>query len=279
VALTDRVRAAYAFDAARFHRFVAGGKTLGHVRNDLVRHLSACGEVLRVRQGEVSFVPGLDSFNARTQAMRTVALDLARKGLLTRWRSETYDIGHGRDLPPLFALERAAVRFFGFTSFAVHANGLTGVPVPSGMWIARRSLSKPIDPGMLDNLVGGGLASGLSVRSTLVKEAGEEAGIDEEIAAHARAAGILRIRREVPEGLQSEVVFVHDLPLPDDFVPKPTDGEVAEFRHLPIGDVLSEVAGDGDYTVDAALVIVDCLVRHGFVSPDDAHYLELNATR
>ncbi len=43
------------------------------------------------------------------------------------------------------------------------------------MWIARRSPTKPIDPGMLDNLVGGGLAAGLTVAQTLVKEGWEEA--------------------------------------------------------------------------------------------------------
>ena len=45
------------------------------------------------------------------------------------------------------------------------------------MWIARRSPTKAIDPDLLDNLVGGGIAAGQSVPTTVVKEAWEEAGI------------------------------------------------------------------------------------------------------
>ena len=43
------------------------------------------------------------------------------------------------------------------------------------MWIARRSPAKAIDPGMLDNLVGGGVAAGQTITTTLIKEAWEEA--------------------------------------------------------------------------------------------------------
>src|SRR5918992_1459821 len=70
-------------------------------------------------------------------------------------------------------LERAAARPFGLTTYAVHLNGISFDE--NNMWIARRSAAKPIDPGMLDNLVGGGISAGSSLEETLVKEAWEEA--------------------------------------------------------------------------------------------------------
>ena len=44
-------------------------------------------------------------------------------------------------------------------------------------WIARRSLSKPVGPGKLDQIVGGGVPIGVGLRDNLIKECAEEASI------------------------------------------------------------------------------------------------------
>ena len=67
----------------------------------------------------------------------------------------------------------------------MHLNGIAG----ERMWLARRSPTKQIDPGMLDNLVAGGISVGFSARDPLVKEAWEEAGIPAELARKAVASG------------------------------------------------------------------------------------------
>jgi 8-oxo-dGTP pyrophosphatase MutT (NUDIX family) len=147
-------------------------------------------------------------------------------------------------------------------------NGLVGAGTGRrSMWIARRSDDKAIDPGMLDNLVGGGLASGLTIRETLVKEAWEEAGIPARIAAAARHEGSLQIVREVAEGLHAETIHLHDLVLPAEFTPQNQDGEVAEVRLLSFEEAADQIAGDARFTVDAALVAMDCLARHGALDP------------
>ena len=116
------------------------------------------------------------------------------------------------------------------STYAAHVNGLVRRGDDVAMWIARRSPTKSIDPGMLDNLVGGGIAAGQSVASTVIKEAFEEAGIEAPLAARALAQGTVRICREQPDGLQRETIFVHDLWLPRGFVPSCRDGEVVEHR-------------------------------------------------
>ena len=90
--------------------------------------------------------------------------------------------------------------------------------------------TRPIDPGLLDNMVGGGIAAGASVEATVIKEAGEEAGIPAALAATARAAGTLRICRAHPKGLERETVYVHDLWLDPAFVP---DGHRRRSRGIP----------------------------------------------
>jgi 8-oxo-dGTP pyrophosphatase MutT (NUDIX family) len=199
--------------------------------------------------------------------MAGIARALAAQGLLSPWRDETYDIRAAEEATAAFVLERAAVRFFGFTARSIHVNGLTRDGEGARMWIARRSPTKAIDPGMLDNMVGGGLASGSSISRTLVKEAWEEAGIPAELAGQARPAGTVRICREVPEGLHVEIIYAHDLELPRDFVPRNQDGEVAEFRCCRIEEVIAELSGDAPYTVDAGMVALDCLARLGWIGP------------
>ena len=263
LALQARIRAARSFDPARYLKFDVDGACIGYVRRDLAEHLRRFKNVFVLAESNVAFRPEVDTPADRSVAMASVARGLEAQGLLSRWRDETYDIRGADDSAGLFKLERAAVRFFGFIAQAVHVNGLVAQGRAMSMWIARRSADKAIDPGMLDNMVGGGVASGLSIRETLMKEAWEEAGIPAEIAATAHSVGSLCIRREVPDGLHSEIIHVHDLFLPPDFAPVNQDGEVAELHLSTLADVLCEIQDGARYTVDATLVALDCLVRHG----------------
>ena len=77
--------------------------------------------------------------------------------------------------------------------------------------------------------------SGNRSRSTLVKEAWEEAGIPPGVASAAARAGEVHLCREVPDGLERETIFVHDVWLPADFVPACQDGEAVEHRLVSAG--------------------------------------------
>jgi 8-oxo-dGTP pyrophosphatase MutT (NUDIX family) len=261
VSIAERIAAAHRFDATRFVPFVAGHVSLGFVRRDFLRHLDESRDVLDVSASAVGLRASLASYEARSDAMAAVAAALAARGVLSKWRGELYEIGAADAREPSFCIERAAVRFFGFTAQAVHVNGLTRIGGESRMWIAQRSPDKPIDPGMYDNLVGGGIGRGLSVVQTLVKEAWEEAGIAAPLAREAKSAGTLEVCREVPDGLHAEIIHIYDLTLPPAFEPRNQDGEVAGFRALTLTDAGEELAGDAPYTIDAALVAIDCLSR------------------
>ena len=211
-----------------------------------------------------------------------VARALAADGLLTGWRNERYVVSPTFGAPPWFELERAAARYFGIRTCAAHVNGLVRRDGETAMWIARRSPDKPIDPGMLDNLVGGGVAVGQTVASTVIKEAWEEAGVAANTATLAQPAGAVHICREQPDGLQRETIFVHDLWLAPDFVPAGQDGEAVGHRLVPLRELAALVAngsGSDVVTADAALVILDCLLRHGAIAPDAPDYIALEALR
>jgi 8-oxo-dGTP pyrophosphatase MutT (NUDIX family) len=111
---------------------------------------------------------------------------------------------------------------------------------------------------------------------TLVKESFEEAGIDAVLASTAKGAGAVRCKRAVEEGLHNEIIFVHDIILPESFVPANQDGEVAEFTCMSIVELMRNLEKKpDDFTVDAALVAIDCLIRRGYLGSDREDYLDL----
>jgi 8-oxo-dGTP pyrophosphatase MutT (NUDIX family) len=258
-----RVAAANVFDVSRFLPFNCDGARVGWVRRDLAAHLSSYPDVLCVTADAVSMVEHAVDAKTRTAAMAHIASSLAARGLLTPWRNELYEVGAIECDRPCFDIERAAVRFFGFASRAVHLNGLVHVDGSWRMWIGRRSPTKAIDPGMYDNLMGGGVGRGISIEQTLVKEAWEEAGMPSELARRAVPTGTLFVQREVPDGLHVETLHMYDLELPVDFQPVNQDAEVVEFRRLSFEEVVAELSGDAPYTVDAGLVAIECLKRRG----------------
>ena len=264
-AFLDQVRSAQEFDRSRFVPFDIDGRGAGWIRRDRLELLGRWPEVFDIDAERVGLCASLAAEPSRTVALTHVTRELERGGKIRGWRNETYAVRFDPSDGPLFHIERAAMRFFGLTSSASHLNGHVSGPEGQRLWISRRSSSKYIDPGMLDTLVGGGIPSGQDAWQALLRECGEEAGIELPLAARATAAGALRVCREVPEGLHSEILHVHDLELPAGFQPRNVDGEVSEFKWLDPAEVADRVA-KGEFTVEAGLVTLDFLVRYGAIA-------------
>jgi 8-oxo-dGTP pyrophosphatase MutT (NUDIX family) len=214
--------------------------------------------------------------------MDLLARTLSAEGVLTAWRNERYAVVREFGEPATFDLERCAARYFGIRTFAAHINGLVEGAGGVRMWFARRSPTKAVDPGLLDNIVGGGIAAGATVAATVVKEAWEEAGIPAALAATARPAGVIRICRAHPYGLERETVYTHDLSLAPDFVPTGVDGEAVEFRLQTIAaaaQLIANRSGPDVVTVDASLVVVDWLLRNDAIPAGTVHHAALAALR
>lgn len=230
--------------------------------------------VFEVAESYVALRAQPDTPAGRSQALAEVVRELHRDGVIGGWREELVSVAEHYGAPELFRVERAATRHFGFVAHAAHLNGFTRRGGLAHVWIARRSPRKAVDPGKLDNLVGGRIAAGLSVDETLRKEAWEEAGLEPARLAGVNCLGAVRVEYSVPEGLHREILFVHDLWLPEEFTPANQDGEVAEIRCLPVEEVMHSLLM-GDFTLDAAAVMIDGLLRMGAVLPEDRQYLEL----
>lgn len=271
-AVARRMGRALAPPARAFRPLRVGGEVAGWLTAERAARVLDFGDVFRANSDGFEFIPALADADARSRALAHVTATLAAEGALTKWRDERYAVAAELGDAPWFVLERAAARYFGVRTYAAHVNGLVRAGGDTTMWLARRSPAKAIDPGMLDNLVGGGIAAGATAASTVVKEAWEEAGIPPEIATGAARAATLSIRREQPDGLQWETIFAFDAWLPAAFVPANQDGEVVEHRRVALAEVARLIAveeGPDAVTADASLVALDCLLRLG-AGPADA---------
>ena len=208
---------------------------------------------------------------ARDAALAAINRDLRAQGLIKAWRDETYPLPDPASLRVLARIERAASRFWGTLTFGAHATGwVAGADGrPAGLWIAQRAFDKATDPGAFDNLVGGGVPAGQSPFETLVREGWEEAGLTAAVMRRARRGRVIRLRRDIPEGLQHEWLHAYELRLDAAEQPLNQDGEVHAFRCLPVAEALALAAGT-TMTVDAALVTLDFALRHGLLTAGDA---------
>lgn len=264
--------AARQFDRRKHRRFLIDDVPVGWIREDDVERLRRWPAVFTFASDAVLLDASLDTPESRTDALADVIQTLADDGRITGWRNETFAIRNRFDDPPMAFIERAASRFFGTMTYAVHANGLIAQGDAGDaagkepmLWIARRSFGKAVDPGMLDTLVGGGIGWGWSIADTLVKECWEESGVPAELASQAQRGRTLHILAEIEQGTQAEQLFIYDLTLPADFQPSAEDGEVAEHLRMTVDQTLLAVAS-GEMTVDASLATLDCAVRRSWVS-------------
>ncbi len=281
-ALCSRLARALAPPRARYRPLRIDASAAGWLDDARAARLALMGEVFEVQSDGVRFVDGLDDHNARSAAIDRVARELEAAGELTAWRDERYAVAAEFGGTPWFLLERAAARYFGIHTYGAHVNGVVRDGQGVRMWLARRSDAKSIDPGMLDNLVGGGIAAEQTIAATVLKESWEEAGIPAPLACIACPAGAVRICRGQPDGLHRETIFVHDLWLPADFTPAGQDGEVVDHRLVTLAQaarLIAEDAGPDAVTADASLVILDFLIRHGHIEPDAPGYETLDGLR
>lgn len=259
----------------RLRPVVVEHSVVGCVDDARAARLARFPATFEVTSEAVRIRDSLRTVAARSAALDDVARQLADEGALTDWRDERYAVATHLEAAPLLLLERAAARYFGIATQAAHVNATTRREGEVRMWIARRSATKSIDPGLLDNLVGGGLAAGSTIAATVVKEAAEEAGIPASVASRAQKTGAVRLWRAQPDGIQDETIHVHDLKLPAAFVPANADGEVSGFRLERIeavAELCGNDTGEDVVTADAALVIADWLLRHAYVQRDaDVH--------
>jgi len=273
-----------AYAAAR--HFVVGGEVLGRVLPQAAEALGGTG-LFDVSDEAVALPdePGAaDVVAARTARLAAAFGALREAGavpMLAGWRDEPFAIRPSFHAAPRAVVERAAAPLLGARAYGVFCVGYVVDAAsgrPAAVWLGRRSPAKPTWPGLLDVLAAGGLRAGALPRAAMEAECAEEAGLSAALLAELRPAGAVSYTGLSQDGwgAKPDTLYVFDLPLPDDWTPTAVDGEVESFERIAVADLLDRLARDDDaWKPNVGTVLVDFVLRHGFVDPDEADYLEL----
>jgi 8-oxo-dGTP pyrophosphatase MutT (NUDIX family) len=257
---------------AGFEPFLIEGRQVGWLAPDIVSALTFRPAAFHFDQRGVSMAGRLRSPGARSDALGQAVAGLVEAGLIPRLRGERYDVREAPGGISLATLDRSAVPVFGVRAEGVHVNGLVRKGGEVHLWIGVRAADKAVDPGKLDHLVAGGISAGMGPEETLVKEAAEEASIPPEVAVTARKAGTIgyvmawNTPRQA-QGMRRDTLHLFDLDLPEGFVPRPNDSEVARFELWPLTRVVEAVRETDLFKFNVTLVLIDLFLRLGVIAP------------
>ncbi|WP_274585077.1 NUDIX domain-containing protein [Neisseria leonii] len=266
-ALWRRVQAVFVFDPGRWHELRLNGRHLGYL-NDKWRRLLLRDWTGRLKSNDRAVYLETDDWLAMGDRLQNMAAVWRDTGELSGWRNEAFSVR--LDGETLFDLERAAFRPLGLYSHAVHINGLSRYEGQWRFWIARRSPYKTVDPGKLDNMVGGGVAAGESVSEALCREGWEEAGLPDTLLAPLVCRWRLDSLRTVSRGLHRECLHVYHAVLRAGTAPENQDGEVAGFELFDAETLAGKMCA-GEMMNDALLATLAAFADYGLL--DEAHPL------
>jgi isopentenyldiphosphate isomerase len=262
---------------ADFRPFYIDTQLMGYISKEFFTILqSETPYFLESPQGIV-LSPKFDTFETKSSYFDTLLSTLLDKNLIDPFRNEYYGVAQSIENKPLFKIKRGASSYFGFRNYGVHLNGYVIKDNRMFMWIGKRSSSKQVAPHKLDHIVGGGLPIGLSVFENLVKESQEEANIPRDYLQQAKAVNGISYCRQTGPKLRRDTIFVYDLELPTTFIPNNEDGEVENFMLLSIEEIMAYLQQDDVFKFNCNLVLIDFLIRHGFLTPEDSNYLKIIA--
>ncbi|HXK57264.1 MAG TPA: DUF4743 domain-containing protein, partial [Gammaproteobacteria bacterium] len=258
-----------------FTPLIYGRHRLGYLRKPFARMVTAWGELFRAAPGKVELIARGDGIDERSGPWNQMLRELVEQGVLEYLTGEPYPVTPaGRD-QTLFVIDRAAAPLFGIRAFGQHINGYVRAADGLQLWVGKRSADRRNFPGKLDHLVAGGLPYAVSLEANLVKECWEEAGIPAALARRAVPTGVVTYVAESSRGLKPDTLYCYDLELPKDFRPRCTDGEVESFELWPVEQVMEVLQAGPSFKLNCNLVIIDFLIRHGYIDPEHEDYLQL----
>ncbi len=176
-----------------------------------------------------------------------------------------------------FVLDRALVEYLGIRGYGVHMIAFVKKKKKIKIWIPLRAKNKRVEPNKLDNTVAGGIAAGESVYEALKRESAEEASLDKNILKNAFQSGSINYSwRNKDFSIRRDTLFIYDLELSENIIPKNTDGELVNFKLYDAEKVISKIQNTNDFKKNCALVLASFFIRRGMInSKNEKNYEEV----
>lgn len=275
MAFLDHIRACNGHDPSKYTSFLINGLQVGRVTHAFARALADWPEHFQQSESGVELHLPQQDLASRSAVFAELLCELEQQGVISHLHGEQYEATPNGRGEGIVYIDRAAAPYFGTRAFGQHLNGFVRDSSGLRMWIGRRSADRRIYPGYLDNLVAGGLPADITLQENLVKECWEEAGISRQQSLKSRSVGAITYYADHEKGFKPDTLYCYDLELPKDFKPRCTDGEVEAFYLLPVEEVMEIVRDSDQFKLNCNLVVIDFLLRHGYLTPDDPDYLAI----
>ncbi|KAF3936133.1 hypothetical protein ABW19_dt0200607 [Dactylella cylindrospora] len=283
----------FAKRTADYSRLMYLSHTIGYIIPlvlDALKDKELSGDWWDIKPGTVTLLGDTEEQRTKNIGETTKRWrEAGRFEILKGWRGEMYTV-YAPQGKPCFYMERSATPLFGVVTYGSHMT--VYIPPtenkPLRIWVPRRAAGKATYPSMLDNTVAGGMGDGQTPFGCIVKEAGEEASLEEEyVKKHARPVGYVSyfyVRHKEAGGeaglLQPEVEYVYDMIVgePDvGPVPMPRDDEVSEHMLMTVDEVKKALA-EGKFKPNCSAVLLDFFIRHGIITDEnEPNFIEIYA--
>ncbi|KAJ4007205.1 hypothetical protein NW752_007816 [Fusarium irregulare] len=214
--------------------------------------------------------------HANTSFQKAVdkAIDQDLFPILHKEHSEYFRIVGARSF---VQVERFAAPLFGIATRGAHLTGYVrdqhgGIKI----WVARRSRHLFSYPGLLDSTVAGGIKASDTPLTCIEAESTEEACLPPNLVSNAlEPAGAITLANINAKSklFHSDIIYVFDLEMPADVIPRPGDDEVEEFVLMECGEVVKRML-KGEFKPNVCPVMIDFLVRKGFVTEENEEDFE-----
>ena len=270
----DRINECNKYEEANKVPFLLDGLRVGQILKKNEGYCLASGFFVQESEG-LTLKDDYETFDTRTEVLRAFTKGALVDGLIDSYMDERYPVLTSVGSESLAFIDRGVSTFLGTLSFGQHLNAYVMTNEGMKMWIGRRAYDKGYEAGKLDHLVAGGLPYDLSPWENLKKECYEEAGMSEALALQAKEVGLVSYKYDYTQGGKEDILYCYDLELTEDFIPNCTDGEVEEFYLMPIEEVSRLVRDTDEFKLNCNLVIIDFLVRHGYLGVEDEDYVEI----
>ena len=177
-----------------------------------------------------------------------------------------------------FILDRSLVEYLGIRGYGVHLVAYIKNKDNIKIWVPLRSKTKRVEPNKLDNTVAGGISAGETLLQALFREGYEEASFKEKTLLRAKQVGTISYTwRNKPYSLRRDTLFIFDLELSKDTIPKNNDGEVSKFKLYDYKKVRDKIQKTNDFKKNCALVLASFLIRRGLINIDnEKNYEEIS---
>lgn len=244
----------------------------------------------RIRHEHPHSVTVLDSSNGASTAnaintafQEVVDQSINKFDVLDGRHSEKFALVGARYDSPVW-IERYATTLFGLTTRGAHLVAYTNTDQGMKIWISRRAPHLYTYPNMLDSTVAGGVKAEVPPFQTIVEESDEEASLPEDlIRQHTRSRGVLTHMSVTGKGFRGEkglvnpdYIYIYDIELPSDVVPKPHDDEVSNFYCMTVQEVKQALL-NGEFKPDSGAVLIDFFIRNNIItSENEPNFVEIS---